>query len=84
MGQRWLKDLDGGRYRDELYAAHLGAQRDTAVLVMKLTLKLSEFSGRDNAIMLTTGHVLSIWCVMCLRQFIIFELISAQVYQAQG
>jgi len=44
LGQRWLKDLDGGRYRDELYAAHL------------------EFSGRDNAIMLTTGHVLSIWC----------------------
>lgn len=24
LGQRWLRDLDSGRYRDELYVAHLG------------------------------------------------------------
>ncbi|KAF8311204.1 hypothetical protein DL93DRAFT_2229838 [Clavulina sp. PMI_390] len=44
LGQRWLRDLDGGRYREELYVAHL------------------EIAGRDNAIMLTTTHVLSISC----------------------
>ena len=42
LGQRWLRDLDGGKYREEFYVAHL------------------EIAGKDNAVMLTTTHVLSI------------------------
>lgn len=64
LGQRWLKDLDAGHFREEPYVAHLGKWHLCPSGDPRLCFYVIELPGRDTAVMLTTSHILSIWYVL--------------------
>lgn len=61
MGQYWMKDLNNGAYRRELYVAHISMFHLIFIVELLIECAIIDTPGSDNVVLLTMSRVLSFW-----------------------
>jgi len=61
LGQYWMKDLENGAYRREIYVAHIGKALSQLFSIVEYLKRDTDTPGGDNIVLLTSSLVLSFW-----------------------